>query len=121
MDATLDRRTFLAACGVAAGVAAGCHAPGDPVIHETAGTLKQMGVAEVFQTADGIQVAYPRPFAAVPALVVGEGKHTIPAAEVEILDQQPDHFRFRWTRDGGLAALAWRAEGPPAAGPRGGR
>jgi hypothetical protein len=43
------------------------------------------------------------------------------AAEIELLDQQPDHFRFRWKRDGGLAALSWRAEGPPAAVPRGGR
>ncbi len=118
MDTTLNRRAFLAACGFAA---AGCTTTGDPMVRETDGVLKQMGVAEVFQTADGIQVAYPRPFAAVPTLVLGEGKGSIPAAEVEILDQKPDHFRFRWKRDGGLAALSWRAEGPPAAVPRGGR
>jgi hypothetical protein len=118
MDTTLNRRTFLAACGFAA---AGCRTPGNLMVRESDGVLHQRGMAEVFQTADGIQVAYPRPFAAVPTLVVGEGKESVPAAEVEILDQQPDHFRFRWKRDGGLAALSWRAEGPPAAVPPGGR
>ena len=121
MDTTIERRTFLAASGLAAGTAAGCHTPGDPRVRETDGVFKQMGVAEVFQTADVIQVAYPRPFAAVPTLVVGESKGSIPAAEVEILDQKPDHFRFRWKRDCGLAALSWRAEGPPAAAARGSR
>ena len=120
MDKTIDRRAFLAACGVAAS-AVGCKTPGDPMVRETDGVLKQAGVAEVLQTADGIQVVYPRPFSAVPTRVVGEGKGSIPAAEVEILDQKPDHFRFRWKRDGGLATLSWRAEGAAGAVPSGGR
>ncbi|HVK13798.1 MAG TPA: hypothetical protein VM597_33965 [Gemmataceae bacterium] len=120
MDTTTNRRTFLAARGFAAGVA-GCTATGDPLAREADGVLHRQGVAEVFPTADGIQVAYPRPSAAVPSLVVGDGRGSIPAAEVEVLDQQPDHVRFRSKRDGGLTALSWRAEGPPAAAARGGR
>ncbi len=84
----------------------------DPMVNEQAGKLMQVGVAELFQTADGVQVAYPRPFGAVPKLTLGEGKGSIPASEVEVLDQQPDHFTVRPKKDG-FSILSWRAEGAP--------
>lgn len=77
--------------------------------HQASGgnsVIRQSGAVEVFQTADGIQVAYPQPFSKTPQLTLGNGKE-----DVELLDQQPDHFRVRWKQDGGMGTLSWRAEG----------
>lgn len=120
MDQTYTRRGLI---GLGLALSLGCTSSpnrGDPTIVEENGLLRQSGMAEVFSTADGIQIVYPRPFAEVPRLTLGVGKGSVAASEVELVEQRPDHFTVRWKRDGGIAPIGWSAEGKPAS-PRGER
>ena len=83
---------------------------------DNAGVLKQNGESPLVKTLDDrIEIYFPRPFAATPHLSLGKGSNSVPASEIELLEQHPDHFTIRWKATGGEAILAWRAEGMPGA------
>ena len=118
------RLAIAVACGLIGGF--GCmsfnlgnrtyEGPGSYI--DRAGALKQNGESPICKTRDDrLEVFYPRPYATTPHLTLCKGSNSIPASEIELLDQHPDHFTVRWKGSGGEAVLAWKAEGMPGAKP----
>jgi hypothetical protein len=82
-------------------------------------TVRQKGEAPLFQTADGrIEIQYPTPFAANPRLKLGRESSSVPASQIQLLEQHPDRFVLSWNGpangQGGEGLLSWEAEGTPA-------
>lgn len=82
----------------------------------TSGTLCQDGESPLIATADNkITIYYPRAFASKPNLSLCKGSGSVPASEIELVEQHNDHFVVRWLSQGGEKNLTWHAEGLPGA------
>lgn len=82
---------------------------------DNGGVLRQTGETPLVRTQDDrIEVYYPRPYANKPNLTLGKQSNSVPAREIELVEQTPDHFTVRWKGNGGEANLSWHAEGVPA-------